>query len=372
MTWMRLSSLSQTWSCALSVALIAAIGAVFAPGIAVADTLSLAINTEPVQDAPLQVTYTGEIEGGDGDRQLQLDLNPADVPCASAPEQDSGGSILRNQDLQTEPQSEAFTGTTSFEPSQTGALTICGWVTDIVGEPVGSASLPIEVRPPHISLTLSLPRPPVAGKSFTLDLLATSEVTREAIVVGVPDTPAGCPAGPAAAGAIHLIDTTIAGGPVLKHTTVKGLPAGSHWIFCAWATVPGESTPQASSSLVAEIQQTSSTSRGHGHGHKHATPRERACGTVDFGQVITATVRASGISCAAARRVVRVVEQHTHLPADVVHTPYYKYSPPYSAQTPAGHFTCRREPFGLAGSEHNIRCERTRPLARVRWFTSHK
>jgi hypothetical protein len=368
---MRLGYLGQVSVCALSVTLVAAVMTVLTPGVSIADTMSLGLDTEAVQNAPTQVTYTGYTED---DGLVTLALNPANVPCASAPEADSGTAILERGELITEPQTEVFTGTASFEPAQPGTFLICGWVTGFFGSPRASASLPIEVRPPHISLALSLPHRPVADKSFTLDLMVTSEVAREAIVVVVPDTPAGCPAEPAATSAIHLIDATITGGPILKSTLVKGLPADSRWLFCAWATVPGTSTPQASSTLIAEVPQAPQTSRRNRHERKHVAPgragRERACGTVDFGKVITATVHASGISCTEARGVVRAVE-HTHLPADVVDTPYFKYSPPYSASTRAGRFTCQREPFGLAGSEHNVRCVRARPPARVRWFTTH-
>jgi hypothetical protein len=366
---MHLGYLERVSVCALSVVLVAAVMAVLTPGISVADTMSLGLDTEAVQNAPTQVTYTGETEDNGS---MTLALNPANVPCASAPGADSGTTILNQREIITEPQTEVFTGSASFEPTQPGAFLLCGWVTGFFGSPRASASLPIEVRPPHISLALSLPRPPAADRSFTLDLMVTSEVARETIVVVVPDTPAGCPAGPAATSAIHLIDATITGGPVLKSALVKGLPADSPWLFCAWAMVPGTSTPQASSTLVAEVSQAAPAPHGNRHQRKHTVPggagRERACGTVDFGKVITATAHASGISCTAARSVVLAVE-HAHLPADVVFTPYFKYSPPYSVNTRAGRFTCRREPFGLAGSEHNIRCVRARLPARVRWST---
>jgi hypothetical protein len=388
---------------ALSLAVPAVVVlAALAPTAAVADTMSLALDTEAVQNEATQVTYNAETEG---EGFVTLALNPGSVPCGSTPEEDPGTTIVEPQ-LLTEPQSGAFTGSASFTPAQPGAFLVCGWVTgwakyDIKtgGPELAAASLPIEVRPPHISLALSLPSAPVAGRSFTLDLTATSEVAREAIVVGVPATPAGCPADPAATGASHLIDATITGGPVLKSAVVDGLSAGSRWVFCAWAVVPGESTPQASSSLVAEVPGARQVAPRPRHGqkrkrglkrkHKHGQGasrrsrgerargdrtrgrggRERACGTLDLGNQYTETIHASGISCAQARVVAHAAE-HMQLPNDVAQTPYFKYSPPYSVDTPAGRFTCRFEPFGLAGTEHNIRCVRAHPLARVRWYTT--
>ena len=91
------------------------------------------------------------------------------------------------------------------------------------------------------------------------------------------------------------------------------------------------------------------------------------CGSVHL-QMITGTIEASGIRCQAARAVFRAVEL-TRLPSDVAAIPYFHYSRLYAVKTPEGTFGCRREPHGLAGSEHNIRCRRS--AARVSWYTVH-
>jgi hypothetical protein len=93
----------------------------------------------------------------------------------------------------------------------------------------------------------------------------------------------------------------------------------------------------------------------------------RGCGTERLGR-ITATIKATRISCKRAHGVVHAVED-TPLPNDILETSYFTYSRSYSVSTPAGRFTCRREPFGLAGSEHNIRCKQGR--IRVSWYTTH-
>jgi hypothetical protein len=95
----------------------------------------------------------------------------------------------------------------------------------------------------------------------------------------------------------------------------------------------------------------------------------RACGTEHVGR-ITATIRAAGISCPKAHKVFRAVER-TPLPNDVAQTPYFHYSPPYTVATPYGRFTCRFEPYGLAGSEHNVRCQRGSSI-HVDWYTTHE
>jgi hypothetical protein len=93
----------------------------------------------------------------------------------------------------------------------------------------------------------------------------------------------------------------------------------------------------------------------------------RGCGTEHIYR-ITGTIQASGISCKRAHGVFRAVERAT-LPPAVAMTPYFHWSPPYKVTTPSGTFTCRREPHGLAGSEHNIRCNRK--TAHVNWDTIH-
>lgn len=98
-----------------------------------------------------------------------------------------------------------------------------------------------------------------------------------------------------------------------------------------------------------------------------ASASGHACGSRHF-QTITGYVSAQGISCEKARAVFVAVER-APLPNDVAATPYFVFSRSYSVSTPAGRFSCRREPHGLAGSEHTIRCSRGR--ARVEWSTVH-
>jgi hypothetical protein len=94
----------------------------------------------------------------------------------------------------------------------------------------------------------------------------------------------------------------------------------------------------------------------------------QSCGTEHIYR-ITGTIQATGISCSKARRVFRDVER-APLPHDVAATPYFHYSRTYNVNTRYGDFACRREPHGLAGSEHKIRCQRGQ--AHVNWDTLHE
>jgi hypothetical protein len=347
------------------------------PGAALADTMSLGLSREAVQSATTQITYTASSEELGF---VTLAVNNADVPCGSTPEADAGTELAKPS-LDTPGQTGVYSGSVNYTPSEPGAFIICGWVTgqgvadNTTGGPaIVSASLPIEVRLPHISLALGLARPVAAGKRFALDLTVTSEVPREVILIGVASTPAGCPVDSAASTAPHLIDSVFEGGPSLKSVTVDPLPAGSSWLECAYAVVPGAINPQATTSMIVNVPRSLPRSKPKRRKQKpkrrkrgRAARGARACGTMPYYR-ITGTIKATGISCKQADGVFLAVEE-APLSSDILETPYYTYSPPYSVSTEAGRFTCRREPFGLAGSEHNIHCKQGK--ISVSWSTIH-
>jgi hypothetical protein len=358
-------------ACVCSLALAALL-----PGAALADTMSLGLSAEAVQSATTQITYTASSEELGF---VTLAVNNADVPCGSTPEADAG-TELAGPALEAPGQTGVYSGSVNYTPSEPGVFIICGWVTGYgVGSTTGgptisSASLPIEVRLPHISLALGLANPVAAGKQFALDLTVTSEVPREVILIGVAYTPAGCPVDSAASTAAHLIDSVFEGGPSLKSVTVNPLPAGSRWLECAYAVVPGAINPQATTSMIVNVPHALPRSKPKRRKQKpkrrkqgRATREARACGTMPYYR-ITGTIKATGISCKQADGVFLAVEE-APLSSDILETPYYTYSPPYSVSTEAGRFTCRREPFGLAGSEHNIHCKQGK--ISVSWSTIH-
>jgi hypothetical protein len=357
--------------CVLGAVSISALAqAVLAPGAALADTMSLGLSREAVQGATTQITYTASSEA---EGFVTLAVNNADVPCGSTPEADAGAGLVEPA-LETPGQTGVYSGSVNYTPSEPGVFIICGWVTGYGiadkttgGPTISSASLPIEVRPPHISLALSLASPVTAGKRFALNLTVTSEVSREVILIGVAYTPAGCPVDSGASTAPHLIDGVFVNGPSLQSVTVDALPAGSRWLECAYAVVPGALNPQAATSLLVNVPRSRPRPKPKRHKRGRATREAHACGREHLGR-ITGTIHATGISCQRARSVFSAAED-TPLPSDVVETPYFTYSRPYGVSTEAGPFTCRREPFGLAGSEHNMHCQQGG--VRVFWYTIH-
>jgi len=229
--------------------------------------MSLSIAPETVEELTSQITWTATSEEG---TFAVLAVNNPGVPCAADPEADDGKTVTPRHLL--EPGSSGtFTGSVNYTPPSTGAYTVCGWLEvpagllETDGGPVtATTSLPLEVREPHISLSLSVPRRPVPRKRFTLDLLSSSEVEREVVVEGIPYTRRGCPVNYAANSAQHLIDVNVTGGPWRSTVNVAPLRTGAKYIFCAWADPPtdGGLYPEATTSLILAIAHAKSRHGG--------------------------------------------------------------------------------------------------------------
>jgi hypothetical protein len=227
------------------------------PAGALADSMSLSVGPEAVQELTGLVTYATSSE--EATYPVVYANNPG-VPCAASPQGDIGQMVTATHFAEGGNIGQA-SGAVSWTPPATGTYTLCGWTTipagllEMEGGPVtATAQLPVVVRAPRISLALSFPRPVVAGEGFTIDLTASSEVKREVVVEGVPYSRAGCPIDPAASTAQNLIETEVTGGPWLSRSNVKAL-YGGRWIFCAWADQPGDHGlyPQATTSLLLNL-----------------------------------------------------------------------------------------------------------------------
>lgn len=131
--------------------------------------------------------------------------------------------------------------------------------------PWGRASLPIQVRPPRISLSLRTLGRPQPGRRFTLQLTATTEAARQLVVEGLPLTRRRCPVNYAAEELVHIVDRVLDGGPWLIRANLMPLRAGDY-IFCAWADAPGDEGlyPEARASLVLRIGAATRSHRPQG------------------------------------------------------------------------------------------------------------
>ncbi len=241
------------------------------PAGALADSMSLSIAPEPVEELTSQVTYSAFSEEG---TLAVLKANNPGVPCAADPAADDGQTLTPGHLLEGGRVGQ-FSGSVNYTPPSTGDYTLCGWLEipagllETDGGPITSAaSLPLDVRTPRISLSLSFPGRPKPGQRLTLNLTATTEVEREVVVEGLPFTKRGCPINYAAAGAEHLIDQDITGGPWLVSTNIDPLTDGTY-IFCAWADPPADNGlyPEATTSLALHLGKPQPTPRRHKKPH---------------------------------------------------------------------------------------------------------
>jgi hypothetical protein len=233
---------------------------------AAADSISLSIAPEPVKNVASEVSWSGSREEG---RFAVVDANNPGVPCAANPPADDGKALTETHGLEAG-STGVYGGSVNFTPASTGEYQLCAWLVipagllDLEGGPVtASASLPIDVRAPAIHLALSLPRPPVPRRPFTIDLTASSEALREFVVEGFPDTARGCPVNWAAESFTpRLIDQEDVGGPWRYAANVEGLRAGTY-IFCAWADPPEDQGlyPEAAAHLLVHVRTQTSTRR---------------------------------------------------------------------------------------------------------------
>lgn len=238
----------------LALAILAALAF---PAAAAADSISLSIAPAPVKSVTSEVSWSAESEEG---RFEVIDVNNPGVPCAANPQADNGSRISEQHGLEAG-YTGSYGGSVNFTPTTTGEYDVCAWLVipagllDLEGGPVtASASLPINVRAPFIHLALSVPRRPLPGRAFTIDLTAFSEALREFVVEGFPDARHGCPVDSTAETLTpELIDQEDSGGPWRFAGNVEALRAGTY-IFCAWANPPeGQLYPEATAHLLVRI-----------------------------------------------------------------------------------------------------------------------
>ncbi len=243
------------------------------PGVAMADTMTLSISPEATEEVTAEIIYTAN----SSERAFaSIDVNNPGVPCAPDPTADNGHAIVYPA-IYFPPHVGEFSGAGNYEFPSTGAYTVCGWLTSPEGveNPEGtvtaSASLPLNVRLPVISLSLRFPRPVHVNQRFALELVASSEVKREVVVEGLPYTKRGCPVNYAASDEAHIIETEVNGGPTTTTVDVDPLQAGKY-IFCAWADPYEDSglDPEATTSVVLDLS-------GHHHikTHKHKAKKKK-------------------------------------------------------------------------------------------------
>lgn len=258
---------------ALAVMAMAVAGVLAVPACSWADSMTLSIPATPVQEIGGQVSWSADSE--EPTLAVVAANNPG-VPCASTPAADTGMTLTPGHIFEGGSIGD-WTGATSFTPPTAGAYILCGWLEEPAGlietdgGPVtASTSLQVQVRPPAISLKLSVPRAPRPGRSFVLDLSASSEVERHMVVEGMSATRRGCPVNYAIENDAHLIDKDVTGGPWRLASDINPLRRGT-FIFCAWADPTSDEglEPQATASLTVHVGTPPPPARPRKQPHRH-------------------------------------------------------------------------------------------------------
>jgi hypothetical protein len=241
----------------LALLAMSALAALAVPATGWADTMTLAVPSTPVQEIGGQVSWSADSE--EPTLAVVAANNPG-VPCASTPAADQGTTLTPGHIFEGGNVGD-WSGSAGFTPSTPGAYILCGWLEEPAGlietdgGPItASTSLAVQVRPPAISLKLSVPRAPQPGRAFALYLTATSEVQRHVVVEGMDASKPGCPINYAVENDPHLIDQDVTGGPWRLASNVESLRRGTY-LFCAWADPTEDSglEPQASTSLTVHV-----------------------------------------------------------------------------------------------------------------------
>lgn len=259
----------------LAVLALVVAGVLAVPAAGRADSMTLAVPSTPAQEIGGQVNWSAFSE--ESTLAVVAANNPG-VPCASTPAADDGTTLTPGHLFEGGNVGD-WSGSTDFTPPTPGAYILCGWLEEPAGlietdgGPItATTSLQVQVRPPAISLKLSLPRPPRPGLPFVLNLTASSEVQRHVVIEGIVATRHGCPINYAVENDQHLIDQDITGGPWRLATNIEPLRRGTY-IFCAWADPTQDSgmEPQATTSLTVHLDTPPSPRplKRHRHRHRH-------------------------------------------------------------------------------------------------------
>ncbi|HTU78527.1 MAG TPA: hypothetical protein VMF09_07190 [Solirubrobacteraceae bacterium] len=261
----------------LALLAISALAALAVPATGWADSMTLAVPATPVQEIGGQVSWSAYSE--EPTLAVVAANNPG-VPCASTPAADQGTTLTPGHIFEGGNVGD-WSGSTGFTPPTPGAYILCGWLEEPAGlietdgGPItASTSLQVQVRPPVISLKLSLPRAPQPGRPFALYLTATSEVQRHVVVEGMAASKHGCPINSSVESDQQLIDQDVTGGPWRLASNIEPLRRGTY-IFCAWAdpTTDDGLEPQATASLTVHVGTPAPPARPR---KRHRRPRRHA------------------------------------------------------------------------------------------------
>jgi len=236
-------------------------GSPIAPVAAAAPTVAITVGADPVESITTQLGVSGT--STEGDDRASLKVKPAGGRgCAANEEADEGVTVISPFALGLA-DAGPFSGARNWTFEGAGSYLLCAWLEHKVSETgavAATAALTVAVRPPHLAMSIQVPRTVRPGQTFQVATTVQAETERAAWEYLLPDNGRGCPANSDAAystaGKLTLIyNNAFDGGP----STVTGnesLTTLGAYLVCAYIEYPSSaSIPEATASasiLVAK------------------------------------------------------------------------------------------------------------------------
>jgi hypothetical protein len=220
-----------------------------------AATMQLSVAADPAESITTQLGANGN---GDGNPDyLVLKVKSAGGQgCAANPSADNGDDVINSASEDNATYSE----TRNWTFDAAGSYLLCGWLArQDNSSVVATASQSISVRPPHLSLAISVPASVQTGQTFQVATTAQAETSRYASEYILPDTGSGCPANASAAsGSSGEISASfnswnVVGGPFTQ-TLNETLSGQGTYLICAYFEYPSaQSPPEATASAKTTV-----------------------------------------------------------------------------------------------------------------------
>lgn len=247
--------------------------------------------TAVVEDAAFAVGFAGDVTTlPDGEGYLSARIRSGTrTPCGATDLADPGDRLVIGAGRLV----GAFSVAGSYTADEPGTYLVCAWITSQGNESGPPAAATVIVRPPVLRLTGTAPERVSPGEPFDVTVDYEAEVSRYLTVVAFRGT--RCPIGIHRLGVLVgqpagvVADDVAVAGPGSVTGTIRLGQAGTYSV-CAYLDEPLLGSERAD--LVVKVAAVA------------AAPPVRACGSAGTRRAIH-SIRARGVSCAAARRLAR-------------------------------------------------------------------
>jgi hypothetical protein len=229
------------------VIFVAVAGVVLAFGSAAnalaAPTIELTRGTvEPVESITTQL---GAVVNNAGNDYFRMHVKPTGGEGCGANAQADRGAPVINEFVSSETNPVHSSQNWTFQAA--GTYKVCAWVTTGPEEVQASAETTFTVRPPHLTLSISVPTSVQPQQTFQVATTAQAETERQVWEYVMPNTGAVCPANAAAAAAASgesqiLGYWNVTGGPFTE-TRNQSLSSPGSYLFCAYFEYPNTGSP---------------------------------------------------------------------------------------------------------------------------------